>query len=182
MPLQQSSPEIVLTGPESSGKTALAQALATHFGEEWAPEFSRSYLLNLGRNYQREDLARIAAGQRAWQNWYTGCGARFFDTDWTVLQVWEHFRFEPAGPLALEQTPHYAWRKGWPDHSPAALYLLCAPDFPWEPDPLREDPEARPALFALYEKLLNGIGARYLVVGGALENRLAKALSAIREL
>ena len=35
---------IVLYGPESTGKTSLAQGLAAHFKTQWVPEFARVYL------------------------------------------------------------------------------------------------------------------------------------------
>ena len=35
---------IVLYGPESTGKTSLAQGLAAHFKTQWVPEFARTYL------------------------------------------------------------------------------------------------------------------------------------------
>ena len=35
---------VVLYGPESTGKTTLAQALANHFQTEWVREFARDYL------------------------------------------------------------------------------------------------------------------------------------------
>ncbi len=35
---------VALFGPESTGKTTLAKALATHYKTEWVPEFAREYL------------------------------------------------------------------------------------------------------------------------------------------
>ena len=35
---------IVLYGPESTGKTTLAKALAEHYQTTWVPEFARTYL------------------------------------------------------------------------------------------------------------------------------------------
>ena len=58
---------VVLTGPESSGKSTLAQALANFFGCNLVPEFARSYLGALQREYNYEDLAIIARGQAAWE-------------------------------------------------------------------------------------------------------------------
>ena len=34
---------VVLFGPESTGKTVLAEQLAAHFNTVWTPEFSRLY-------------------------------------------------------------------------------------------------------------------------------------------
>ena len=56
--------KIILTGPESSGKTTLAKQLAERFQTTWVPEFARTYLDNLTRPYREDDLLRIAQGQK----------------------------------------------------------------------------------------------------------------------
>src|SRR5436190_21605570 len=55
--------KIVITGPESTGKTSLCQQLAEHFHTEWCPEYAREYLLKHGMNYSYDDLLTIAKGQ-----------------------------------------------------------------------------------------------------------------------
>ena len=170
--------KIVLTGPESSGKTTLAAALAAALGVHWAPEFARHYVAHLGRPYTRADLKQIAAGQRSWERWYAGRPAvrpyLILDTDWTVLQIWEQYRFGAE--------TDFEWQKGYGVAEAADLYLLCAPDFPWHPDPLREHPEERAVLFDLYERLLSGLNARFTVLRGDPAARLETALAAFREL
>ena len=54
---------ITIVGPESSGKTTLAEQLAGALSSQWVPEFARVYLENLGRPYGFEDLREIAMGQ-----------------------------------------------------------------------------------------------------------------------
>lgn len=168
--------KIVATGPESSGKTTLTKSLAAHYGTVSAPEFARFYLAAKQERYTREDLSIIGQGQRAWENWYGQHASRllFCDTDWTVLQIWEQFRFGPP-PSGV-----WAWQDAMPQTT-AQLYLLCAPDFPWQPDPLREDPETRGELFLLYEKLLTDLHLPFLMVQGAQEARLEIAISAINK-
>ena len=57
---------VVLYGPESTGKTTLAQALANHFQTEWVQEFARDYLQKKWEEQQAvctlEDLPIIVAG------------------------------------------------------------------------------------------------------------------------
>ena len=36
--------KIVLFGPESTGKTTLAERLAAHYKTNWVPEYAREYL------------------------------------------------------------------------------------------------------------------------------------------
>ncbi len=164
---------IVITGPESTGKTTLAQALSKVLGAPWTPEFARYYTAHLGRPYRRADLRAIGRGQRLWEQWYAGqsAGLLILDTDWTVLQIWESYRFASDG-LA-------EWRRGYGEPTPADLYVLCAPDFPWAPDPLREHPEEQTALFDRYARLLDDLSTPHIVVEGAPDTRLKKVCRTI---
>ena len=54
---------IVITGPESTGKTTLASALARRFGAPWLRETSRLYAEEVRRELTAADAALIA--QRA---------------------------------------------------------------------------------------------------------------------
>ncbi len=161
--------KIVVTGPESSGKTTLATDLALALGCPCVPEFARPYVGHLGRPYAYTDLEKIARGQQLWEQWWTNRleqGLLICDTDWTVLRIWERYKF---GTTAVTTPP--------PDLAP--LYLLCAPDFAWQPDPLREHPEERLALFDLYLDLLRTSGANYQVLKGDPQHRRQTALQLI---
>ncbi|MBL7797513.1 MAG: ATP-binding protein [Saprospiraceae bacterium] len=175
---KQHTTKIVLTGPESSGKTALAEALALLLSAPCVPEFARYFAAHLGRPYQRADLQAIGRGQQAWEQWHAAAEPPILvcDTDWTVLHVWEHYRFG-APPDGV-----WEWKKGYANPQPADLYLLCAPDFPWQPDPLREHPEERQILFAWYERLLIETGARYTILAGSHEQRLHTVLGELQKL
>ena len=56
-------PKIILTGPESSGKTTLCKALSQHFHLPFSKEYAREYLDGLNRDYNQDDLLKIAKGQ-----------------------------------------------------------------------------------------------------------------------
>ena len=55
--------KIIVTGPESSGKTTLCKAISEHYNLPFTKEFAREYLTDLGKNYLQEDLLEIATGQ-----------------------------------------------------------------------------------------------------------------------
>jgi len=55
------------------------------------------------------------------------------------------------------------------------LYLLCYPDVDWEPDPLRENPHDRLALFSDYEQLLMALKLDYYIICGK-NSRLSHSL------
>ena len=165
--------KMVLTGPESSGKTTLANRLASALETNLTPEFSRPYLEGLGRKYRYNDLKAIASGQKIWEDWHErNCRKAVFicDTDWTVIRIWEQYRFGTTKFTEDEKL------------SPNAYYFLCAPDMPWEPDVLREHPAKRQTLFALYLQLLTEIQAPFTVLSGDVPQRLETALAIIRKL
>ena len=62
---------------------------------------------------------------------------------------------------------------------PADLYLLLTPDIPWEDDPLRENPNNREELFALYKMEIEQLKIPYFIISGDKQNRLDSAISII---
>jgi len=63
-------------------------------------------------------------------------------------------------------------------------YLLCKPDLPWSPDPLRESPsrEERDILFNLYRNELESGKWSYSIVEGQGDERLNSAINALNGL
>ena len=47
--------KVVVTGPESSGKTSMAESLSVYFNAPLVHEYSRVYLNKLDRNYNKEE-------------------------------------------------------------------------------------------------------------------------------
>lgn len=52
--------KIAVIGPESTGKSALTQALARHYTSPYVDEYARDYVTNLGRPYTFNDVCEIA--------------------------------------------------------------------------------------------------------------------------
>ncbi len=150
--------KIAVTGPESSGKTTLAQALAAAFDTVYTPESARTYLEETGGHYTFEDLTAIAKGQLAWEDRDTGVanGFHFCDTDLIVLKVWSTFRFGKTDPFLLEQLAQKRYD----------VALLCRPDIPWVFDPLRENPEDRTQLLSLYRAELTNWKIPFIEIHG----------------
>lgn len=164
--------KIVITGPESSGKTTLAARLAEHFGTVWVPEFARQYLDSLGRPYLEADLLDIARGQVALEDEMAGSatnGLLFLDTSLEVLKIWSEFRFGHCHTETLELL-----QLRLPDH-----YLLCLPDLPWAPDPQRENPGDRDVLLDIYRREITSLGVPFSEVGGSGEERFNNALNMV---
>ena len=139
---------IRVTGPESSGKTTLARALAWCLDGAYVAEQARPYLHQRGGSYTEQDLRYIWQQQvreefRARQS---GASYVICDTGPEVIYIWGQVKYgRSAAPVRhdLQQRSY-------------DLTLLCAPDLPWVPDPLREAPDLtqRQELFVRYQTLL----------------------------
>jgi NadR type nicotinamide-nucleotide adenylyltransferase len=164
--------KIIITGPEASGKSTLASATADYFDTRFVPEFARSFLSELDRPYEEKDLLTIAQGQLELEREYarTSQDLLICDTSMLVMKIWSDYRFGQTHPWILERL----------QENDQALYLLCRPDIPWEPDPLRENPHDRDQLFELYHRELTTLRNPYVIIEGlAHEKRLKQAVEAI---
>lgn len=165
---------VAIIGPESTGKTALAKALAEKYDTLWVPEYARQYLESLGRPYVQNDLIDIARGQMEAQRVFMKGAKRllFTDTDLHVIRIWSEFKYGNCDPWILQQLElqHFD------------LYILTYYDIPYEEDPLRENPDSRPELFDLYHDLLTERKLPFVVVKGDHESRMKQASRRINPL
>jgi nicotinamide riboside kinase len=154
--MEKATCRIAFTGPESSGKTTHAVWLSSFLDLPYIPEYARTYLAEKS-TYVQDDLDLMAIKQtELWPN--TGFIA---DTEMHVFQIWAVVKYAQVSPritnlLNAQQFDHY---------------FLCAPDIPWEPDPLRENPLNREMLFGLYLEQLEKYGRNFTILTGYLENR-----------
>ena len=153
---------IAITGPESSGKTSLAELLAEKSGLVYVPEFAREYLMERGGKYQQEDLVQIALGQMKLWSEVNSAGGFVADTEMLVMKLWSDFKYGQTDQTILSLLERQQF-----DH-----YFLCYPDIPWEEDPLREHPEQRMELFELYLKELEDRKLPFTILKGDLSERL----------
>jgi NadR type nicotinamide-nucleotide adenylyltransferase len=162
---------IAITGPESTGKSWLAEQLAAHFHTVWVPEYSREYLQNLGRPYGFPDIVTIARGQLEREEKAAQSVNRylFCDTDPLVTKVWSEFKYGKCDPWIAEKVTFHRYN----------LYLLCNIDLPWQDDPLREHPGKRKELLGVYLKNLDEMNVRYAIISGTGKLRLNNAIQAI---
>lgn len=165
---------LICTGPESSGKTTLAGDLAQELEAPLVTEQSRAYLQ--GRvGYQPSDLLNIARlQQQAEIDAIRQHDLVVADTDLQVIRIWWREKYGPH-PRQLHQ----------PVFSPDTLrrvYLLCAPDMAWQPDPLRENPADRDRLFTLYEQDCRRLQLEFRILHGLREQRLKRVIDLLAEL
>jgi NadR type nicotinamide-nucleotide adenylyltransferase len=161
---------IVITGPESTGKTLLAQTLSKKLNATWIPEYAREYVEHLDRPYTYNDVIEIASYQIAQERAYDEKitkGILIFDTWLIITKVWLDQVFR--------QCPDWIC-----DHirsSKIDLFLVCDTDLPWIADPVRENGgEKRNELFQIYCNEISTFGFKYEIVSGLGDLRTDHAL------
>lgn len=156
--------KIILTGPESTGKTTLAKHLAAYYQTSWVPEFAREYLEKLNRAYRYSDLLTIAEGQLGLEKKQEISANQFLfcDTSMLVMKVWAEYKYQRCHGQILEELEK---RKN-------EVYILCGIDIPWEYDKWRENPRKREDLYEIYKKELLHLKAPFMEVHGTQRERV----------
>lgn len=164
---------VVITGPESTGKTELTRKLASFFGTVWLPEYAREYITGLGRKYTYEDVEHIAREQVRREEQYLkkANGFLFYDTHLVVTKVW--FR------VVYGRYPR--WIDDAIKRSGTGLYLVCNTDIEWIPDPVRENGgRMREVLLSMYKEEISSHVIPWELVTGLSEERTNFAIEKIK--
>ena len=162
--------KIIVTGPESSGKTTLCKSLSEHLNIPFIEEFSREYLNKQSGNYTQSDLIRIAKEQLLKEQ--INEEILICDTDLITIKIWSEYKYGSCDNWILEQIEK--------QKNENRFYLLCKPDIPWKADPLRENPANRETLFEIYKEELEKLKHNYFTVKG--DERIKNSISKISEL
>lgn len=167
--------KVVVIGPESTGKSTLSQDLANYFVCHWVPEYARTYIEQLGKPYNYDDLLEIAKGQVELEEEESKKAKDLLicDTDLHVIKVWSQHKFGKVHPWIEQQISERKYD----------LYLLTDIDIPWENDPQREhpEPEKREYFFEIYRNGVINSGIPYMIISGSFEERLNKSIEFIEE-
>lgn len=165
---------ISITGPESTGKSWLAEHLAAYYHTLWVPEFARQYLERTGGKYAYEDILNIARGQFEHEENAASLSQNllFCDTDFLVIWIWSEVKYGETDPWIEQKAKDHQYD----------LYLLCNIDLPWEYDPMREHPEMRQQLFEMYLAKIQSLGVNYAIISGTGQERLENARSEVEKL
>jgi len=160
--------KIIITGPESSGKTTLCELLSNHFNIPFTKEFARSYIENLDRSYIIGDLLSIAKEQLK-----SELNSQLLDTDLITIKIWSEYKYGRCDKWILDQIEKQKTEK--------RFYLLCKPDITWQPDKQRENPNDREALYKVYKQELESLGHICFVIKGKDREQSAKDIMKILE-
>lgn len=168
---------IAVFGPESTGKTRLAEFLAARLGAPLVREHAREFwdahgAIALG------DIPAIAREQWRREDEAAASGAPLVicDTDALTTVLWSD--------LLYGTTPAEVRREAERRCRGYALYLLLDTDVPFAPDPQRcfPDPEGRAKCRRLWQGALERRGLPHVWIRGDWAERERAALAAIAEL
>ena len=160
-------------GPECTGKTRLAQLLATHYKTVCVAEYAREYCEKLKRKYTLDDIEFIARKQLEIENELLKKANKiiFSDTELIISKIWAEDVFKTLPKWIAENLEQTKYN----------LYLLLSTDIPWQADSVRENGDRREYFFDLYESEIKKLGAPYSVIAGAGEIRMDNCISCIEK-
>ena len=167
--------KVAITGPESTGKSTLAEKLAHHYKTDFVPEYSRTYLENFEGRYTEDDVVEIAKGQHnlILEEEKKSSKILIADTEIVVCKIWVEYVFKHSNKVIDEILKQQDFD----------LYLLCDIDLPWTYDPLRENPniDERKELFEIYRNTLEQMKVPFEIVSGDDEVRVNNAIKVIEK-
>ncbi|PWF55058.1 AAA family ATPase [Massilia glaciei] len=159
---------VAILGAESSGKSTLAAALASHYQTVWVPEYLREFVETQNRVPYEGDQFPIARTQREREDAAAQLATRFLFCDTTPMMTaiysgvyWGRVDAQLA---ALDSVHNYA------------CTLVTSAEGPWIPDGLqRESEEVRQSVHAKVLSTLDERGIAFTLVSGSLPQRMLQA-------
>lgn len=166
--------KVCIFGPESTGKSVLAQRLAEHYGTVFASEYARPLLALQDNRCEYEDISRIGWGQIASEEALSRQAHRllFCDTDTLTTVVWSHALFGKCPRWLAEEGERRRYD----------LTLLLDIDSPWHDDGTRFFPYDRKGFMERCVRALEGAGRPYVLVSGSWDERFERSVQAVDRL
>jgi nicotinamide riboside kinase len=165
--------KIVLYGPESTGKSTLALALASYYKTRCVPEFARDFLQEKWNQTQQacteDDMQAIAEGQMQAENDVSKSANEwlFLDTNLLTTKVYSDIYFNKCNNNIRKAAYSNQY----------ALYFLTDIDTPWVADDLRDKPAERAEMLDAFEQELIALKLPYFKLSGNHEKRLETAIT-----
>lgn len=185
--------KVGIIGPESTGKSTLAQQLSQRYHGIYVPEYAREYVEQLGHPYTYDDVCTIARHQIERLQAYasspkktnvgkteSGCSAEAVENSNTAEAADDKWKALSQDGIVFFDTELIITRV-WFDYCYGSapdwvleamvqykmdVYLLLYPDLAWVDDPVRENgSEAiRLELFRRYEQEIQSLGVPYYII------------------
>lgn len=151
-----------LYGPESTGKSVMADALAKHYQTVWVSEVAREIVSS--NHFNREDIIEIGRAQteRIFQLKQKANRLLICDTDAITTQIYSRHYLKVVPPVLYQMENMIQY-----DH-----YFLFDIDVPWVADGMRDLKEKRQEMFNIFKQELDRRRIIYTTVRGTWEERL----------
>lgn len=170
---------IVVLGAESTGTTTLAKALAEHYKTYWVPEYGRLYSeakvpAGFPMNWDSDEFIHIAETQQEMEDELAGRvpnGLLICDTNAFATRLW-HKRYVGEYLQSLEKYTE----------CPCDLYIVTAPDIPFEDDGTRDGEHIREDMHQWFIEELKKHNLPYIVARGSRRKRLMDTCKKIDKL
>jgi HTH-type transcriptional repressor of NAD biosynthesis genes len=165
---------VCVFGPESTGKSTLAERLARAFQTVAVPEYARLLIEAHEGEVTLADIPRIARGQMAAEDALVRRANQVLicDTDLITTTLWSDRLFGECPAWIREEAGRRVYD----------LYLLCDVDVPWVNDIVRYLPEERHTFYARCRRELEARGRCYVAIRGGWEERFETARAAVAAL
>lgn len=163
---------ILVTGPESIGKSTLSQALSIHYDGQCIDEYARSYLETNGSAYSFSDLDKIAQIHFDKYLKANDTNLLFLDTFLLNIKIWAEFKFEKTIDFVEEKLELIDF----------SHILLLEPNIDWQEDQFRENKENAKLLFDKFEFYINHYNWTYTKVNKKGPQRLQQAIEIINSI
>ena len=155
---------ILITGPESSGKSTLSHQLSDHFSVPYLREHARTYLNKKSGQYTYPDLLKIAKAHFRLFQMHKNIKHLILDTFLINIKIWSLEKYGKCDPLISKMISKVNYD----------CILLTKPNIPWVNDPLRESPYNRDDLFQKFEEEMQKLEMSYYIIDGKKTVRFFK--------
>ena len=171
---------VVLIGAESTGKTTLAQRLASHYRAAWVPEYGREHwekkVAGLSMkdplpNWTPDEFVHIATEQQRREETAAkeSCRLLICDTNAFATGTW-YERYYGARHQLVDQIG---------EKSRTDLYLLASPDVPFVQDGFRDGERIRDWMHQRFLEQLIQLSPPFHVLSGGYEERFQEGVKAV---
>jgi NadR type nicotinamide-nucleotide adenylyltransferase len=166
--------KVCIFGPESTGKSTLAEKLAKHYKTTHVPEFAKGLIFAQSGQIAPDDIPRIARGQLQSEMETAQKASRvlFCDTDLITTKIWSEHLYG--------QCPQ--WIADAANLQDYDLYLLMDVDTPWVADLHRFSPEERQSFLEKCRQELDARKIRYTKLSGGWDHKFEAACREINKL
>ena len=174
---------VVLLGAESTGKTTLAQKLATHFKTDWVPEYGREHwerkvagltMADPLPGWTPDEFVHIATEQQRRENDAARRANRVLICDTNAFTTGTWFeRYQNARDHRVDAIG---------SRDKADLYLLASPEVPFVQDGFRDGEKIRDWMHGRLEEQLSKLSVPHATLSGSFAERDRRAIDKVTEL